>query len=48
MKPEAAKNGGGGSGGQDKVILCHKNKTLTVGAQAQVAHMRHGDTLGAC
>jgi hypothetical protein len=48
MKPEAAKNGGGGSGGQDKVALCHKNKTLTVGAQAQAAHLRHGDTLGAC
>jgi hypothetical protein len=49
MKPEAAKNGrGGGSGGQDKVTLCHKNKTLTVGAQAQAAHLRHGDILGAC
>ena len=49
MKPEGAKNGGGGgSGDQDKVILCHKNKTLTVGAQAQVAHLRHGDILGAC
>ena len=48
MKPEAAKHGGGGNGGQDKVTLCHKNKTLTVGAQAQVAHLRHGDRLGAC
>jgi hypothetical protein len=50
MKPEAAKDGGGGgSGGQDKVTLCHKNKnTLTVGAPAQVAHLRHGDSLGAC
>jgi hypothetical protein len=49
MKPEAAKNGrGGSSGGQDKVTLCHKNKTLTVGAQAQAAHLRHGDSLGAC
>jgi len=49
MKPEAAENGrGGGSGGQDKVTLCHKNKTLTVGAQAQAAHLRHGDSLGAC
>jgi len=48
MKPEAAKNGGGGSGGQDKVTLCHKAKTLTVGAQAQAAHLRHGDSLGAC
>jgi hypothetical protein len=50
MKPEAAKNArDGGSGTQDKVTLCHKNKnTLTVGAQAQSAHLRHGDSLGAC
>jgi hypothetical protein len=49
MKPEAAKHGGAdGSATQDKVILCHKNKILTVGTQAQAAHMRHGDTLGAC
>ena len=48
MKPETAKNGGGGSGGQDKVTLCHKAKTITVGAQAQAAHLRHGDSLGAC
>src|SRR5918992_3132394 len=49
MKPEAAKNGrGAGSGGQDKVTLCHKNKPLTVGAQAQAAHQRHGDSLEAC
>jgi len=50
MKPEAAKDGGGGnSGGQDKVTLCHKNKnTITVGTQAQAAHLRHGDSLGAC
>jgi hypothetical protein len=50
MKPEAAKNDrGGGSGDQDKGILCHKDKkTLTVATQAQAAHLRHGDTLGAC
>jgi hypothetical protein len=49
IKPEAAKNGrGGGSGSKEKVTLCHKNKTLTVGAQAQAAHLRHGDSLGAC
>jgi hypothetical protein len=48
IKPEAANNGGGGSGGQDKVPLCHKNKTLTVGAQAQEAHLRHGDSPGTC
>jgi hypothetical protein len=47
MKPEAARNGGGGS--QDKVALCHKNKnTLTLGTQARAAHLRHGDSLGAC
>lgn len=47
--PEAEKSGeSGGSGGQ-KVILCHKDKnTLTVGASAQAAHLRHGDSLGAC
>ena len=50
MKPEAAKNGGGaGSGSQQKEPLCHKNKkTLTVSTQAQAAHLRHGDSLGAC
>jgi hypothetical protein len=49
-EPGAAKNGGGsGSGGQDKVTLCHKDKkTLTVGAPAQTAHLGHGDSLGAC
>ena len=46
MGSEAASNGEGG--GQDKVVLCHKNKTLTVGAPAQAAHLRHGDSLGAC
>ena len=50
-KPEGRGNevehGRGGS--QQKVTLCHKNKnTLTVGAQAQAAHLRHGDSLGAC
>ena len=50
MKPEAAKKGGGaGSGSQQKEPLCHKNKkTLTVSTQAQAAHLRHGDSIGAC
>jgi hypothetical protein len=48
-KPEERGNeeehGRGGS--QQKVILCHKDKkTLTVGTQAQAAHLRHGDSLG--
>jgi hypothetical protein len=48
MEPEAARNGEGGGGGRGKVVLCHKNRTLTVGAPAQAAHLRHGDSLGAC
>ena len=34
--------------GKTKVTLCHKGKTITVGAPAAKAHVRHGDTLGAC
>jgi hypothetical protein len=48
MGAEEARNGKGGAGGRDKVVLCHKHKTLTVGAPAQAAHLRHGDSLGAC
>jgi hypothetical protein len=48
MGTEAAKNGEGGGEGKEKVVLCHKNKTLTVGAPAQEAHLRHGDSPGAC
>jgi hypothetical protein len=32
-----------------KVTLCHKGKkTISIGASAVPAHLRHGDTLGAC
>ena len=34
--------------GQPKVTLCHKGKTITVGAPAARAHLRHGDRLGPC
>ena len=35
--------------GKSKVTLCHKGKkTITVGKPAERAHLRHGDTLGAC
>jgi hypothetical protein len=54
-KPEGgsgAKGGGSeadGGGGQQKVILRHKGEhTIVVGAPTQDAHLRHGDTLGAC
>jgi hypothetical protein len=41
-------DGGGGGNGQEKVTLCHKGKTLTVGEPAKEAHLRHGDSLGPC
>jgi hypothetical protein len=50
-KPEELGNEGehGRGGSQRKVTLCHKGKnTLTVGASAQAAHLRHGDSPGAC
>ena len=48
-KPAARENRAPDPGaGRQKVVLCHKGKTLTVGAPAQAAHLRHGDGLGAC
>jgi hypothetical protein len=36
-------------GNPDKVTLCHKGRvTISVGAPAEPAHLRHGDRLGAC
>ncbi len=32
----------------ETVDVCHKGKTETVSAQAVVAHLKHGDTLGSC
>ena len=35
--------------GQQKVTLCHKGRaTISVGAPAKAAHLRHGDATGAC
>jgi hypothetical protein len=34
--------------GKDKVTLCHEEHTITVGAPAKDAHLRHGDTEGTC
>ena len=34
--------------GQQKVSLCHKHKTITVGAPALDAHLNHGDSKGVC
>ena len=43
----AGKKGIGGNPG--KVTLCHKNRvTISVGAPAEPAHLRHGDEPGAC
>jgi Ca2+-binding RTX toxin-like protein len=42
-------NEGGGGHGQEKVSICHKGHTITVGAPAVAAHRAHGDTEeGAC
>ena len=36
-------------GNPGKVTLCHKNRvTISVGAPARPAHLRHGDTVGPC
>jgi hypothetical protein len=34
--------------GQPKVTICHKGHTITVAQPALPAHLRHGDTIGAC
>jgi hypothetical protein len=50
--PSAAQKQYGPAGhqyGKTKVTLCHKGKkTITVGAPAAKAHLRHGDKLGRC
>lgn len=33
---------------EPKVTICHKGNTITVALPAVDAHLRHGDTLGAC
>ena len=49
--PDPSTNHGkpGKGKGRHKVTLCHKGKvTITVGAPAVPAHLKHGDTLGPC
>jgi hypothetical protein len=50
--PTAAQKQYGPAGhqyGKTKMTLCHKGKkTITVGAPAVKAHLRHGDKLGRC
>jgi hypothetical protein len=38
----------GGGLGHPKLTLCHNGHTITVGAPAQEAHLKHGDMKGAC
>ena len=38
----------GSGAGQQKVTLCHKGHTITVGEPAKEAHLRHRDSPGAC
>ena len=37
-----------GKGSGERVTLCHKGTTITLGGAAVAAHERHGDTEGAC
>jgi hypothetical protein len=39
---------GGKQYGRHRVALCHKGHTIRVAQPAVKAHVRHGDTLGAC
>jgi len=34
--------------GQEKVLVCHKGKTIEIASPAAQAHLNHGDTAGAC
>lgn len=34
--------------GTAKVEICHKGETITVSEKAVPAHLKHGDSLGAC
>lgn len=48
-EPDAEDEGEGAGGNPGKVTLCHKNKvTISVGAPAKPAHLRHGDSVGPC
>jgi len=39
----------GGQGGQERYVVCHKNRnTLTLPAPAVRAHLNHGDDFGSC
>ncbi len=43
-----ASAGYGGNGGSSKATICHKGKTIKVAQSAVAAHIKHGDTKGAC
>jgi hypothetical protein len=50
-KPQGVGKAGeeGARGNPGKVTICHKGRvTISVGAPAQPAHLRHGDSLGPC
>lgn len=34
--------------GHHKVLVCHKGHTISIAQPAVKAHLRHGDSLGAC
>ena len=49
LADKGGEKGNNGGGGEEKVSVCHKGKkTLSVGASAEDAHLRHGDEAGRC
>ena len=39
---------GQGLAKSEKVTLCHKGQTISVGSASVAAHLSHGDSLGPC
>ena len=46
-KMVAVVNVSGGKNG-DKIVICHKENTLTIGNSGVADHLQHGDMLGSC
>lgn len=48
QQPSAEDIGSTTAAAQERVAICHKGETITVARPAVAAHLRHGDTEGAC
>jgi hypothetical protein len=45
---QLARSPGSPVGPPKKIVICHKRRTLSINANAWLAHQRHGDHLGPC